>query len=163
MITKRAPGLAIPVVISTLLIALILMVVPLPRWLFYFWPDWVGLVLAYWALMFPQQTTPFRVLLVALCAEVLFVKNFGVLGIGLVPAIFFIASISQQMKAMSIWTQVVIVAVAMALSKLIAGWVSGLVGDFEITLEYWYSIIGDVLIWPFLYIALNELRRVTRI
>lgn len=159
---KSLPLSTFWIVLATLFFALILMVLPLPRWLFYFWPDWVGLVLVYWALVYPSQITPLRVLLVALFVDVLFVKNFGVLGIGLVPAVFFIASISQQMRAMSIWMHVVMVAMAMALAKLISGWVSGLVGDFEITVEYWYSIIGDALIWPFLYIGLNELRRITR-
>jgi len=151
------------VICATLLVALILMIVSLPRWLFYFWPDWVGLVLAYWALTYPKEITPFRVLLVAVIAEVLFVKNFGVIGIGLVPAIFLISSFSQQMKAMSMWMQILLVAIAMTLSKIITGWVSGLIGDFDITLEYWYSIIGDMVIWPFLYIGLNELRRALRI
>ena len=50
----------LPVVI-TIVVALMLMVVPLPDWATPFRPDWVALTLVYWAMMLPRtwtQTAP---------------------------------------------------------------------------------------------------------
>jgi cell shape-determining protein MreD len=50
-----------------------------------------------------------------------------------------------------------------AFFKLLTGWLSGMVSEFTITPDYWYSIPGSVLIWPFATILLEELRRALRI
>jgi len=154
--------LVIGVAISAF-IALVLTVVQLPGWLFYFWPDWIAIVVAYWALMTPKRVGPFVGFIIGTLLEVLFVRKFGVLGFGLATLAFIVNSTSQQLRALSIWQQMISIGVFISFFKLLTGWLSGLVSGFTITPEYWYSLLGSVLIWPFAYILLEELRRVVRI
>jgi len=144
-------------------IALVLTVVQLPNWLFYFWPDWIAIVVAYWALVAPRRVGPFVGFIIGTLLEVLFVRKFGVLGLGLAMVAFIVNSTSQQLRALSIWQQMISIGVFIAIFKLLTGWLSGLVAGFTITPEYWYSIFGTVVIWPFAYILLEELRRAMRI
>ena len=144
------------------LIALALMIVPLPQWLFYFWPDWIALVIVYWALYTPEKVGPVVGFLIGVLLEVLFVRKFGVEGLGLATLAFLVNYANQQLNVLSIWQQTIVIAMFVALFKLITGWLYGLVGDFTITIEYWYSLLGCIFVWPFMSILLHEMRRRTR-
>lgn len=144
-------------------LAFVLTVVQLPGWLFYFWPDWIALIVVYWALVVPKRIGPFVGFIIGTLVEVLFVRKFGVLGLGLATLAFIVNSTSQQLRVLSIWQQMVLIGVFVGIFKLLTGWLSGLVAGFTITPEYWYSLLGSVLIWPFAFILLEELRRAVRI
>jgi len=142
-------------------VALVLMLIQLPSWMFYFWPDWIALVVVYWALVTPNRFGPVMGFIIGTLLEVVFVRKFGVLGLGLAVLAFIVNSSHQQLRVLSMWQQMILVGVGVF--KLITGWFYGLVTDFTITTEYWYSLIGCVVIWPFAFILLQELRRITRV
>ena len=143
--------------------ALVLTVVQLPDWLFHFWPDWIALVVIYWALQKPQHVGPFVAFVIGTMLEVLFVRKFGVLGLGLATLAFIVNSSNQQMRIMTVWQQTLLIGIFIGIFKLLTGWLYGLVSDFTITREYWYPILGSLLLWPFVFILLEELRRALRI
>ncbi len=150
-------------VLSSSFLALVLTVVQLPQWLFYFWPDWIALIIVYWALMVPDRIGPFVAFVIGTLLEVLFVRKFGVLGLGLATLAFIVNSTHQQLRALSVWQQLFVVGLFIAVFKLLTGWLYGMVSEFTITGEYWYSIFGGMLVWPFIFILLEELRRKLRI
>lgn len=159
---SSTPRLVFGVSVSAF-VALVLTVVQLPAWLFYFWPEWIALVVIYWALVAPKRVGPFVGFIIGTLLEVLFVRNFGVLGLGMATLAFLVNSASQQLRALSIWQQMISVGFFVAIFKLLTGWLSGLVAGFTITTEFWYSLVGSIVIWPFAYILLEELRRAVRI
>lgn len=144
-------------------VALLLTIVQVPNWLFYFWPDWVALVIVYWALVLPNRIGSFIGFIVGTLLEVLFVRNFGVLGLGLATLAFIVNSAHLQLRVLSIWQQTLFMALLIGVFKLLTGWLYGIVSDFTITTEYWYSLLGSMAIWPFAFILLEELRRKARI
>jgi len=155
-------SLFIAVAISTF-VALVLKLIQLPLSLFYFWPDWIALVVAFWALHQPGRFGPVAGFIIGTLLEVLFVRTFGVLGLGLATLAFVINSTHQQLRALSVWQQIFVIGLYVGVFKLLTGWLSGMVSDFVITSEYWYSLLGDILIWPFATILLHELRRILRL
>ncbi len=161
--SRSSSGSLVLAVSISAFVALVLTVVQLPGWLFYFWPDWIAIVVAYWALMAPKRVGPLVGFIIGTLLEVLFVRKFGVLGFGLATLAFMANSTSQQLRALSIWQQMISMGVFISFFKLLTGWLSGLVSGFTITPEYWYSLLGSVLIWPFAFILLEELRRAVRI
>jgi len=150
------------VAISTFL-ALVLMLIQLPQSLFHFWPDWIAIVVIYWSLTEPDRIGPFVGFIIGTLLEVLFVRTFGILGLGLATLVFIVNSTHQQLRALSPWQQMLLIGLLVGLFKLVTGWFSGLVSNFEITTQYWYSLVGDMLVWPFVTILLHELRRVLRV
>ncbi len=154
--------LAFGVLVSAF-VALVFTGVQLPDWLFYFWPDWIAIVVVYWALVAPRRVGPFAGFVIGTLVEVLFVRKFGVHGFGLATLAFIVNATSQQLRALSIWQQMILIGVFIGFFKLLTGWLTGLVSGFTITPEYWYSLLGSVVIWPFAYILLEELRRALRI
>ena len=144
-------------------VALILTILPLPQQVFYFWPDWMALIVIYWSLSVPDRIGPWVGFVIGTVLEVLFVRNFGVLGFSMAILAFSTNRMSLQLRALSIWQQTLFVCVFIAVFKLITGWLYGLSNDFTITGEYWFSLVGDFIFWPFVFILLQELRRITRI
>lgn len=155
-------GVYLGVAVSTF-VAFVLTIVQLPSWLFHFWPDWIALILVYWALVVPGRIGPFTGFLIGTLLEVLFVRTFGVLGLGLAVLTFLVNALSQQLKMLSIWQQMLFVGLFVGIFKLLTGWLYGIVDDFAITKEYWYSLLGGMLVWPFVFILLEEMRRKARI
>ena len=143
--------------------ALILMVMRVPDWLFNFWPDWIALVLVYWGLSKPERIGPLFGFLVGTILEVLFVRKFGALGFGYATLVFIVNSFNQQLKIIPLWQQTILVAIFISIVKIVVGWLYGIVADFTITAQYFYSMFGNLLLWPFVFILLDEFRRSMRI
>ena len=139
-------------------IALVLTIVQVDTFFFY-WPDWLALVVIYWALMTPEKIGPFIAFVLGTLLEVLFVRTFGVLGLGLASLAFVVNRGHQQLQVLSLWQQTIIVGALIGVYKLVTGWLFGMITGFVITSEYFYSLFGSVLVWPFVYILLQELRR----
>jgi rod shape-determining protein MreD len=144
------------------IVALTLTIIPTPQAIFYFWPDWMALIVVYWALMVPDRIGPWVGFAIGTLLEVLFVRNFGVLGFGLAMLAFTVNRAHLQLQVLPIGPQMVVVGLFIGLFKLTTGWLYGLTSDFTITTEYWYSLIGCMLAWPFVFILLQELSRPTR-
>ena len=161
---RRVSGLSLFWTISlSSIVALTLTIIPTPQAVFYFWPDWMALIVVYWALMVPDRIGPWVGFAIGTLLEVLFVRNFGVLGFGLAMLAFTVNRGHLQLQVLSVCPQMVVVGLLIGVFKLTTGWLYGLTSDFTITTEYWYSLIGCMLAWPFVFILLQELRRSTRI
>jgi rod shape-determining protein MreD len=164
MMHRKASSLNLFLVIClSSFIALTLTVIPLPQWVFYFRPDWMALVVVYWALTVPDRVGPWIGFAIGTVLEVLFVRNFGVLGFGMAILAFMVNRASLQLRVLSFWQQMLVVGIFVGIFKLVTGWLYGLIADFTITGEYWYSLLGSMLTWPFIFILLQELRRSARI
>lgn len=144
-------------------VALVLTALPAPEVLFNFWPDWVALVLFYWALMMPERVGPWVGFLVGTLMEALFVKSFGVLGLGFATLLFVINGVHLQLRVLSVWQQMIVVTLFIGIFKLVTGWLYGLIEGFALSGEYFYSLLGCMVIWPFLFILMQELRRLARL
>lgn len=149
--------------VTSTFVGLVLMLVQLPQWLFYVWPDWVALIVMYWALVSPKHVGPIAGFVIGIILEVLFAKTFGVTGLGMATLVLLVSITHLQFRVTSRWQQMVLVGLFTGFYKLLTGWLYGLVSDFTITSEYWYSILGNVAVWPFLSILLDEFRHLLRI
>ena len=147
----------------TLFVALVLTVLPPPDLVFLYWPDWVVVVVFYWALMLPERIGPWVGFIVGTLLEVISVKSFGVMGLGMATLAFAVNRAHLQLRVLSIWQQMIVVGVFVGIFKLLTGWLYGLISGFAISSEYFYSLIGCMLSWPFIFILLQEFRRTARL
>ena len=160
---RRQPGFSLFWSIAlSFIVGYTLTTIPTPQAIFYFWPDWIALIVVYWALMAPDRVGPWVGFVFGTLLEVLFVRDFGVLGFGYAMLAFAVNRTHLQLQVISIGPQMVVVGLLIAVFKLIIGWLYGLTSDFTMTSEYRYSLIGCVLAWPFVFILLQELRSPTR-
>ncbi|MGH1540916.1 MAG: rod shape-determining protein MreD [Arenicella sp.] len=140
-------------------IASVLTIVNLPNWLFYFRPDWIALIVIYWVLAMPDRLGVVFGFIYGLLLDLLLIKAFGLNAFGFSCLAFAISRSYMQLRMFPIWQQALLVGVLIAIMKLFIGLLAGWVSDFRFTQYYWYSIAGDIVLWPFIYIILRDLRR----
>ena len=131
----------------------------LPVWMFYFRPDWIALLVVYWVLALPNRLGVMFGFMHGLLLDLLLIKLLGLNALGLSILAFTVSRTYMQMRMFPIWQQALLVGILIAVMKLIVAWVATWVSDFQITQHYWYSIVADIVIWPFLYIILRDVRR----
>ena len=150
--------LYIVLLISTL-IGGVLSLVDLPDWLFYFRPDWVALLVAFWVLSFPDKLSIFYGLISGIFLDLILVKPLGLNAIGFIILAYLVGYWSSQIRALTLWQQCLFLVVLLALCKLLIGLAAVFSTDFVFTRFYWYSALGNLIFWPLLSMILQEVKQ----
>ncbi|MGH1426831.1 MAG: rod shape-determining protein MreD [Arenicella sp.] len=141
------------------LFAGILSLINLPDWVFYFRPDWLALVVVYWVLAFPERLSVSYGFFNGLFLDLILVKPLGLNALGFVLLAYLINYWSSQIRALSLWQQCVFLVVLLSVCKLLIGIAAVITADFVFTWFYWYSMIGNFVFWPVVYVLLREIRQ----
>jgi len=139
--------------------AFILASMPLPAWLDNFRPDWVMLVVIYWAM-----TTPSKVgVTVAWCTGLLLDASYGTLigqhAIGMVLVTYVIHIQHQRLRVASLLQQALVIFILLMIKQLLILWVDGMLGRTPDSWLYFLPVLTSTLLWPWTYFILNDLRR----
>ena len=143
----------------TLFVAFILTIMPLPEWVVEFRPDWVTLVLIYWAMALPTKMGVTTAWLAGLMLDVSHGAILGQHALGLMLVIYIVHIQHQRLRVVSLVQQAIVIFFLLLLKQLIVLWVSGIVGHAPDTWLYFMPTITGALLWPWIYIILRDLRR----
>ncbi|MCW9047917.1 MAG: rod shape-determining protein MreD [Gammaproteobacteria bacterium] len=147
------------IVIPTLIIALMLGMWPLPDWLEYARPEWVVLVLMYWALAMPERIGVTMAWVVGLLLDVTQGAIIGQHALGLVLVVFVISTQYQRIRVFSLAQQALVVMLLLLVKQVMVLWVSGIVGQAPDIGLYFLPALTGAILWPWLFIVLRDLRR----
>jgi len=143
----------------SIVVAFMLTIMPLPDWAVELRPDWVTLVLIYWAMALP---TRFGVTIAWLFGILLDVSTGSILGqhaLGMVLAIYIVHIQHQRLRVASLLQQAIVVLFLLLLKQLIVLWVNGIVDRAPDTWVFFLQSLIGAIIWPWVYIIMRDLRR----
>ncbi len=143
----------------TLFVAFMLTIMPLPDWVVEFRPDWVTLVLIYWAMALPTKTGVTIAWLAGLMLDVSHGAILGQHALGLMLVIYIVHIQHQRLRVASLVQQAIVIFFLLLLKQLIVLWVSGIVGHAPDTWLYFMPTITGAMLWPWIYIILRDMRR----
>jgi len=143
----------------TVIVAFMLTIMPLPEWVVEFRPDWVTLVLIYWAMALPTKTGVTIAWLIGLMLDVSHGAILGQHALGLMLVIYIVHIQHQRLRMVSLVQQAIVVFFLLLLKQLIVLWVSGIVGHAPDTWLYFMPTITGALLWPWIYIIMRDMRR----
>ncbi len=143
----------------TLLVAFMLTIMPLPDWAVEFRPDWVTLVLIYWAMALPTRVGVTIAWLTGLMLDVSHGAILGQHALGLMLVIYIVHIQHQRLRVVSLIQQALVILFLLLLKQLIVLWVSGIVGHAPDTWLYFMPTLTGALLWPWIYIILRDMRR----
>ncbi len=147
------------VVVPTLIVALMLHMWPLPEWLEYARPEWMVLVMIYWALAMPEHVGVTTAWIVGLLIDVTQGAILGQHALGLVLVVYIIHIEYQRIRVFSLVQQALVIFVLLILKQVQVLWVTGMVGQApDLGLYFLPSLTGAIL-WPWLFIVLRDIRR----
>ncbi len=147
------------IVVPTLIVALMLHMWSLPSWAEYARPEWVVLVLMYWALAMPEQVGVTVAWVVGLLLDVTQGAILGQHALGLVIVIYVINTQYQRIRVFSLAQQALVVLLLLLIKSVLVLWVSGIVGQAPDIGLYFLPALTGAIIWPWLFIILRDLRR----
>ena len=148
----------IPIAIS-LLMALALTIAPVPDLMAPTRPEWVLLVLIYWGMAFPRRVGILSAFLAGLLLDVLQHQLLGQNALSLAVAMYLVLQIYPRLRVFPVWQQAVVVALLVALVKLLNLWIRGATGFPPGSALYWIPVLTSALVWPFVYHLLRDARR----
>ncbi|EWH11605.1 rod shape-determining protein MreD [Catenovulum agarivorans DS-2] len=147
----------------SLLLTLILAMAPLPSYVEAFRPDWVLLVLFYWAIALPHRINVGSAFVVGVLYDILLGNVLGLHAL-LLSLVVYIAAVNHlTIRNLSIWQQALIVAMVSAFYHLVDYWIQHFLTTVYFLPELLWPAVTNAFIWPWAFLLLRKYRRKLRI
>ena len=147
------------VIIVTLLLALILEVVPLPDWGVSFRPQWLVLVVIYWCMALPTRVGVGFGWASGILLDIMTGTLLGQHALGLAIVAYLALKLHQRTRVQPLHQQALTILLLLLVERLLALWVIGAAGYPTPSLWYWATPTISMLLWPWTYIVLRDIRR----
>ena len=147
----------IPMIV-TIIVSLMLSVMPLPDWLEAFRPDWVAIVLIYWAMMLPRTWSVGSAWLVGLILDVAQGTLLGQHALASCVVVFVTVRMHLLMRVFPAGQLIAAVFSLLALYQFILFWINGVAGIPVEAVQYWSPVLIGALVWPVVVSLLNSVR-----
>ncbi len=136
-----------------------LTVMPLPAWAVEFRPEWITLVLIYWAMMAPSKIGITVAWFTGLLLDVSYGTLMGQHAIGMVLVIYVIHIQHQRLRMASLVQQAIVIFAMLFIKQLLILWVDGMLGRAPDSWLYFMPTITSTILWPWIYLILKESQR----
>ncbi|TAL71298.1 MAG: rod shape-determining protein MreD [Rhodanobacter sp.] len=143
---------------ATLGFALVLMLVPLPAPLAAFKPYWPALVLIYWVLEAEDRVSLGLAFVVGLGADVFDGVLLGEQALRLVALVFIVRHFRSRLRFFPMWQQTLAVLALLLNDRVLLLIVRSLSGAPLPPAGFWIAPLVGAVLWPFLFLLLDDLR-----
>jgi rod shape-determining protein MreD len=154
---SRETSRRLPVVI-TLLVGLMLTVMPLPELIAPGRPDWLALLVIFWAMQLPRTWSVGSAWMIGIILDVANGTVLGQHALALCVIAYITVRFFLMMRVFPLLQLTATVFALLALYQFLLFWVNGVAGISAPSINYWAPVISGTLIWPFLYMFLSGLR-----
>ena len=150
-------------IVLSFVVALMLTALPMPPWAALWRPAWVALVLIYWCMAAPTYTGIVMGWTLGLFLDVLAGTLLGHHALALAIVAFVAHRFHRQVRVLPIWQQGVSVFGLVFLYQALILWITGIQGMPILAAAYWSSPLVSMLLWPWIFIVLRDVRRRYRV
>ena len=137
----------------------VLTAMPLPEWALNWRPAWVTIVLIYWCMAIPQRVSIGIGWTLGLLLDVQQGTVFGQNAIALTIIAWIIVKLHQRIRVFPLVQQALLVCVLLLLAQLFTLWIRTMMGFPAQHWTYWAPAFTSMVIWPWLFIILRDVRR----
>ena len=147
----------LPVVI-TLIVGLMLTMMPLPDAARPFRPDWLALVVIFWAMQLPRTWSVGTAWCIGIVLDAAYGTLLGQHALALCIIAFITVRFHLLMRVFPLSQLTATAFALLALYQFLLFWVNGVAGVTAPSSNYWGPVITGTIIWPFLYMFLSGVR-----
>jgi rod shape-determining protein MreD len=138
--------------------AFLLQLMPLPELVAPLKPYWVGLVLIFWAIETPERVGLGFAFLIGLAGDLLSGQLLAEQALRLVMMIFIVLRFRARLRFFPMWQQALAVLALLLNDRIVVIMVRGFAGDPMPSPVFWLSPLVGMLLWPFVFLLLDDLR-----
>ena len=161
LMSKDRPSRRMPVIV-TLVVGLMLSIMPLHEGLVPLRPDWLALLLIFWAMQLPRTWSVGSAWVVGLILDVSYGTILGQHALALCAVVFVTVRFHLLMRVFPLSQLTATVFALLALYQFLLFWINGVAGVTAPSVIYWAPVITGTLCWPFVHLFLSGLLYRTR-
>lgn len=147
----------------TFIAAMMLTMIPLPDWAEFLRPEWVTMVLIYWCMALPERVGVGIGWLAGLLLDVIHGAVLGQYALALTLIAYLTHTLHQRLRIYPLWQQALVVLMLLLLQQLLVIWIKGFLGQSPNSLLYWLPSFTSMLLWPWMFLILRDIRRNFRV
>jgi len=147
------------VIHASLVIALILMILPLPDWAQIYRPNWMALVLIYWSMALPGRVGLWFAFFSGIVLDTSLGTILGQHTLALVVVVFFNLNFYQRIRVLVLAQQAIYVFALLLINQVVVAWVEGIMGRPTPLMAYFGAPLVGMVIWPWVFVILRDIRR----
>ena len=147
------------IIYLSLILGLVLMILPLPDWAQAYRPNWVALFLVYWNMALPKRVGLWFALIFGLLVDTLYGTLLGQHALALVLIVFINLNLYQRIRVLALTQQSLYVFSLLFIAQGIVAWVESMTGRTPELASIVGAPLVGMLIWPWIFVVLRDLRR----
>jgi rod shape-determining protein MreD len=147
------------VIFMSFVIAYMLTAMPLPEWAINWRPAWVAIVLIYWCLALPERVGVGIAWIAGMFLDVQQGTVFGQNAIVLIIIAFVIIKLHKRIRIYPLAQQAMIICGLLLMAQLLILWMRAMMGFPPQHWTFWMPAITSMILWPWLFIILRDIRR----
>ena len=145
-------------VIMSIIIALMLTMVPMPDAVSAFRPDWVALVMIFWAMSVPRSYSVGVAWFAGILVDVTQGTLIGQHALALCAIAYITVKFHLLMRVFPLLQLTATIFALLALYQFLLFWINGVAGVQAPSVTYWGPVIIGTLIWPVLHTFMSGVR-----
>ncbi len=144
--------------IITLVVGLMLSIMPLPGWFEAFRPDWLALIMIFWAIQLPRTWGVGTAWLVGIILDVSYGSLLGQHALALCFIVFVTVRFHLLMRVFPLSQLTATIFALLALYQFILFWVNGVAGVTAPSVTYWGPVLSGTVLWPLFFMFMSGVR-----
>ncbi len=145
-------------IIFSLLIGLMLTMMPLPNAIAAFRPDWLALLVIFWAMQLPRTWSVGTAWIIGIVLDVSQGTLLGQHALALCVIAFITVRFHLLMRVFPLPQLTASVFPMLALYQFLLFWINGVAGVNAPAVAYWGPVISGAVLWPVIMIFLSGMR-----
>lgn len=159
--TRDRASRRMPVIMS-FIVALMLTIMPLPTAVEAFRPDWLAMLVIFWAMQLPRTWSVGTAWIVGIILDVSQGTLLGQHALALCCVAFITVRFHLLMRVFPVPQLTATVLPILALYQFLLFWINGVAGINAPSIVYWGPVISGTLLWPVVLVFLSSMRYRTR-
>lgn len=151
------------VILISFVVALTLMMIPLPEWAEPARPQWLIMTVIYWCIALPDRVGVIYAWLIGLVLDVATGSLLGQNALAFAIVAYLAIKLHLRIRLFPIWQQALSILILIALYQIIILWVKGFTGQSAQSWFYWMASVSSMFLWPFVFTLLRGVRRFYRV
>ncbi|GGQ15083.1 rod shape-determining protein MreD [Shewanella litoralis] len=148
------------VVWLTLFIGMMFQIMPLPSMVEDWRPDWLLMVMAYWAMALPHRYSILTAWILGVMLDVLLGATLGIRSLALSLVIYIVVLLCQRLRNYPRWQQSLVIASLICIYHALIFWVEFVVvGATPFDLSMFLPAVSSLFIWWWVFWVLRNIRR----
>lgn len=147
------------IILLSFIVAFILSMVPLPQILQTVRPEFVSIVLIYWAIAVPSRVGVGIGWIAGLIYDVSTDALLGQHALTFALIAYLAIKLHQRIRVFPVWQQALTIFVLMMFQGTITLWIKGMLGDAPPLSAFILAAFSTALFWPVAYLVLRQVRR----